>query len=351
MRYRIFGRRTGLRVSEVALGTGNFGTGWGHGAEPAEARRMFDGFLAAGGNFIDSADSYQGGQSEELLAEMIRAERDNLVLATKFTLPIGNHGRLLTTGNSRKTMMRAVEQSLKRLKTDRIDLYWVHLDDQVTPMAEILRGLDDLVRAGKIHYAALSNFPAWRVARADLMAELRGWSPIAGIQIEYSLAERAADRELLPMAEALGLGVAMWSPLGGGFLTGKYRQSDEGRLKGLGMLVHTEKSARETAILDAVLDIAKETGAPPAHVAIAWLRHKAEASTTALIPILGPRNREQLDATLGALELTLSPDQIARLDQVSAVPLGTLHDMALAYRPRVFGGKLEQMAMPAVPVA
>jgi aryl-alcohol dehydrogenase-like predicted oxidoreductase len=352
MRYKIFGRRTGLRVSELALGAGNFGTRWGHGAERTEAKKVFDRFVEAGGNFIDTADSYQFGESEEIVGDFIAADRNYFVVATKYTLGITDKDGVSGTGNSRKNMVRSVEGSLKRLKTDRIDLYWAHFADGMTPMEEIARGFDDLVRAGKILYAGLSNFPAWRISRADLLTELRGWSPIAGIQIEYSLAERTADRELLPMAEALGLGAALWSPLGGGFLTGKYRSSDEGRSQSrLAFLLHTEKTARETAILDAVLAIAKEAGASPTEVAIAWLVHSAAKSTTSLIPILGPRTREQLDGTLGALEVKLSPEQIARLDETSAVPLGTPHEQIKSSASRIAGGKPELLHMPVIPAA
>ena len=350
MQYTTFGRRTGLRVSELALGAGNFGTGWGHGAERAEAQSMFDGYLAAGGNFIDTADAYQLGQSEQLLGEFIAAERDNLVLASKYTLAAKSPA---AGGNSRKAMVQAVEASLKRLNTERIDLYWAHFADQLTPTEEIMRGFDDLIRAGKIVYGGLSNFPAWRAARADLMAELRGWAPLAGLQFEYSLAERGADRELLPMAEALGLGAALWSPLGGGFLTGKYRQPSAGanRASGLGMLVHSEKSARETAVLDTVLALAAEHGVPPLHVAIAWLRHKAAHSPTALIPILGPRTRAQLDDTLGALHLALPDAHIARLDQVSAVAPATPQRQIDDSMARISGGRPELVAPRLHPVA
>ncbi|MBP7066541.1 aldo/keto reductase [Ferrovibrio sp.] len=352
MRYRLFGRHTGLRVSELALGTGNFGTGWGHGAERDEARAVFDGYAEAGGNFIDTADTYQVGQSESLLGDFLAADRDYFVLATKYTLGAGPKTDLARTGNSRKTMIRAVEDSLKRLRTDRIDLLWTHMADGMTPMEEILRGFDDLARAGKILHAGLSNFPAWRIARGATLAELRNTLPIAGIQVEYSLAERSPDRELLPMAEALGLGAALWSPLGGGFLTGKYRAGkDDSRLTKLGMLVHTEKSARETALLDAVLAVAGELGATPTHVAIAWLRHKAALSSTSLIPILGPRTRAQLDGTLGGLTLALSAEQAERLDAASAVPLGVPHVQLAETRPRLAGGVLEQIDLPPVPVA
>ncbi|MGY2288663.1 aldo/keto reductase [Pseudomonas sp. SDO528_S397] len=329
MRNTVFGRRSGLQVSELALGTGNFGTGWGHGAERDEARQMFDAYLDAGGNFLDAANGYQFGQAETLLGEFIAAERDRLVVATKYTLKTHpqDEGKL-KVGNNRKNMVRAVEESLKRLNTDHIDLFWAHISDNVTPMEEILRGFDDLVRAGKIHYAGLSNFPAWRIARADLLAEIRGFAPLVGIQVEYSLVERTADRELLPMAEALGLAATLWSPLGGGFLTGKYRHAaDDNRASKLGMLVHGEKSARETAVLDTLLAVAGELNVPPAHVAIAWLREKARRSTTALIPILGPRTRAQFEATLGALAVQLSDEQVTRLNGASAVPLGVPHEM------------------------
>jgi aryl-alcohol dehydrogenase-like predicted oxidoreductase len=351
MRYKIFGRHTGVRVSELALGTGNFGTGWGHGAEREEAKNIFDGYVEAGGNFIDTADGYQNGQAEMLVGEFIAAERDYFVLATKYTLGVTANEDLSHTGNSRKNMVRSVEASLKRLKTDRIDLYWVHMADGMTPMEEIMRGFDDLVRAGKILYAGLSNFPAWRIARAATLAEWRGWVPITGIQIEYSLVERTPDRELLPMAEALGLGAALWSPLGGGFLTGKYRAREEGRLQRLGTLIHSEKTARETTILDTVLAVADEIHISPSHVAVAWLLHEAARSTTSLIPILGPRTREQLGATLGALDVTLTPEQIARLDAASEIPLGVPHTMIKENVARAAGGKLDRVEVPVIPVA
>jgi aryl-alcohol dehydrogenase-like predicted oxidoreductase len=352
MQYRIFGRRAGLRVSEVALGAVNFGTRWGHGAERDGAKKVFDAYVNAGGNFIDTADSYQFGESEELVGEFIAADRDYFVVATKYTLGTTATDGISRTGNSRKNMLRSVEASLKRLKTDRIDLYWAHFADGMTPMEEIVRAFDDLMGAGKIHYAGLSNFPAWRISRADLMAEMRGWGPIAGIQIEYSLAQRTADRELLPMAEALGLGAALWSPLGGGFLTGKYRTSDEGRINSiLGRLVHTEKTARETAILDAVLAIAKEIDRSPTEVAIAWLLHKARLSTTALIPILGPRNYEQLAGNLSALELTLSREQIGLLDETSQIAFGTPHEQTHGSAAAIAGGKPELIQSRVIPVA
>ncbi len=258
MRYKLFGRHTGLRVSELVLGAGNFGTRWGHGAEPDEARRIFDAYAGAGGNFIDTANGYQFGQSEEILGDLLTGRRDDFVLATKFTMRTDPNAGILVTGNSRKAMVSSVEASLKRLKTDRIDLYWVHMSDGVTPVEEIVRGFDDLVQAGKILYAGLSDFPAWRVARAATIAELRGTVPIAGLQFEHSLVERTTEQELLPAGQALGLGMVAWSPLGGGMLTGKYRQGEKGRAEGFGGRVfQAENSAQRTAILDTLIAVAK----------------------------------------------------------------------------------------------
>ncbi|MCL6407116.1 aldo/keto reductase [Dickeya dadantii] len=342
MHYTTFGRNTGLRVSELALGTGNFGTRWGYGSEKEEAKQVFDRYTNAGGNFIDTADAYQFGQSEQMVGEFIAAERDHFVVATKYTLSAMPDAGISQTGNSRKNMISSVENSLKRLKTDRIDLLWAHFDDQLTPLEEIVRTFDDLIRAGKIQYAGLSNFPAWRIARADTMAELRGWSRIAGIQVEYSLAQRTAERELLPMAEALGLAATLWSPLGGGLLTGKYRHSSEGRLQGFGgRLVHIE---RDTTLLDEVIAVSQEQQRQPLHIAIAWLRQKAAHSSTSLIPILGSRTLNQLDDTLVALEVTLSDEQMARLDNASAVSLGTPHDQIAGSLPRAQGGDTARIA-------
>ena len=350
MRYKLLGKRTGLRVSELSLGTGMFGTGWGYGADPAEARRTFDRFLEAGGNFFDTADGYQFGQSESLLGDFASAHRDELVIATKYSSGAAKQPTLAKTGNSRKNMRYSVEQSLKRLKTDRIDLLWVHHSDNVTPMEEILRGLDDLVSAGKILYLGISNFPAWRVSRAALLADLRGWAPIASVLFEYSLIERTADRELMPMAEALGLGVALWSPLAGGLLTGKYRAGEQGRLQAMGKIVHTEKTARETAVVDAVLEVAKEVGKTPTEVALAWILEKSRRSSTSLVPIIGPRTLQQLEGNLSATEITLSNAQLANLEQVSQVTLGVPHEVNQATRPQMAGGQPELIDFPTLVV-
>jgi aryl-alcohol dehydrogenase-like predicted oxidoreductase len=351
MRYTTFGRRTGLRVSEYALGTGNFGTGWGAGADRDESRRMFDRFAEAGGTFIDTADVYQFGDSEELLGEFLATDRDHFVLGTKFTSGSTAHAGISGTGNSRKTMIRSLEASLRRLSTDYADLYWVHFPDNLTPTEEIVRAFDDLVSAGKILHGGLSNFPAWRVSRAAALAELRGWSPMIGVQLEYSLVERAADRELLPMAEGLGLGAALWSPLGGGLLTGKYRRGAAGRLTDLGRAVHTEDTGRKTAVLDAVLAIAEETGATPAQIAMAWLRERAARAATPFVPIIGPRDLAQLEEYLGALDVRLSEAQFGRLCEVSAVPLGMPYELIAAHQDMVLGGDAGRVIPPGTPNA
>jgi aryl-alcohol dehydrogenase-like predicted oxidoreductase len=243
-------------------------------------------------------------------------------------------------------MIYSVEQSLRRLKTDHIDLYWVHHSDNVTPFEEILRGLDDLVRDGKILYAGVSNFPAWRVSRAALLAEMRGWAPLVGLQFEYSLVERSAERELLPMADALGLAALLWSPLAGGLLTGKYRAGEKGRLEGMGRVIRTEKTARDTQVVDAVLQVAKELGKTPAEVSLAWIRERARRSTTAIIPIIGPRTVEQLDNNLLALDIAFPGELYERLDKASEIDAGVPFEVNQETYPRLIGGDLSRIDVP-----
>lgn len=305
--------RTGLRVSPLALGTGNFGTGWGYGASAEDARAIFDAYAEAGGNFIDTADVYQFGQSEEIVGKALEGRREEFLLATKFSNGAAPDANRLVTGNSRKAMVASVEASLKRLRTDRIDLLWVHHPDNLTPLDEIVRGLDDLSRSGKILYAGLSNFPAWRLARAATLAELTRAVPIAAAQFEHSLVHRDAEADLFPLCEALGIAAVTWSPLGGGVLTGKYRKGETGRAQGFGGRVfRPEDDARRSASIDAVLQIADEIGSTPDRVAIAW------AATHGAVPIIGARTPEQFASNIGAASLVLSPEQVARLDKASA---------------------------------
>lgn len=311
MRYTPFGK-TGLRLSQLALGTGNFGTAWGHGADPEVCKAMFDTYLEAGGNLIDTADIYQFGESETHLGRLLAGRRDEVVLSTKFTQGASPAAGVLTTGNSRKAMVTSLEASLKRLNTDRIDLYWAHFPDHVTPTEELLRGLEDLSRSGKVLYVGLSNFPAWRVAHAATYAQLARAVPIAAAQFEHSLVRRECELDLLPTCRALGLGMMTFSPLGGGMLTGKYRQGESGRAQGLGGKVfQPENSPQRSAILDALLDVAQEHGVPADQVAIAW------AASHDTLPLIGPRSLVQLQSNLAALEVKLSSEQLQRLDDVS----------------------------------
>src|SRR6195256_2652311 len=231
MKYKLLGK-SGLRVSEAALGTMTFGEDWGWGSPKAEAQKVYETYRKAGGNFIDTANVYTNGTSERFLGEFIQGDRQSVVLATKYANAApGNDPN--AAGNHRKSMMQAVEASLKRLQTDYIDLYWVHIWDGITPVEEVMRGLDDLVRQGKVLYVGISDAPAWWIAQANTLAYLRGWSPFIGLQIEYNLIERTIERELVPMAKALNLGLTAWSPLARGMLTGKYHghgSSERGRM-------------------------------------------------------------------------------------------------------------------------
>lgn len=350
MRYTTFGRRSGLRVSEYALGTGNFGTAWASGTGAADARAIFDRYAEAGGTFLDTAGMYQAGQSEEILGDLLVTDRDHFVVSTKYGASDTEQPHVSLTGSGRKNLVSSVEASLKRLRTDHVDLLFLHFPDGVTPIDEIVRGMDDLVRSGKVHHVALSNYPAWQVSAAATLADLRGWAPIVGVQTEYSLVERTADRELLPMAEALGLAVNLWSPLAGGLLTGKYRTGGEGRATDPSRFVVPE-DGQKTAVIDEVLRVAKETGASAAQVSMAWLRERGERSAATIIPIVGPRTLEQLDDYLAALELTLTDEQYDRLDEVSAVELGVPHWINAAIRPNLLGGDASRFIRPVTPVA
>ena len=318
--YRLLGR-SGLRVSPVALGTMTFGKDWGWGADADEARRIFDLYVDRGGNFVDTAVNYTNGVSERILGEFIADKRDRIVLATKFTMS-REPGNPNAGGNHRLNMVRSVEQSLRQLNTNRIDLLYLHAWDMTTQVDEVMRGLDDLVRSGKIHYAGICNTPAWRISQMQTLADLRGWTPFIALQIEYSLIERSVEHELIPMAAALGLGVLPWSPLGGGILTGKYGKSDvadshevsisptrKGIIASSGHL--NERSIEVAAVVRA---IAEEIGATSSQVAIAWTL--TNPAVTA--PVIGARTLSQAADNLGALDVALSPEHVDRLNRASA---------------------------------
>jgi aryl-alcohol dehydrogenase-like predicted oxidoreductase len=323
--YRLLGR-SGLRISPLTLGTMTFGVEPGTwGSTPEEAGQMVDLYVERGGNFIDTANFYgQMGQSEAWLAPMIKSRRNSLVISTKYSLTT-RPGDPNASGNHRKNMVHSVEDSLRRLGTDYIDLYYLHMWDFRTPVDEILRAFDDLVRAGKVLYIGLSDTPAWQASRMQAIAELRGWSQFCALQISYSLTERTVERELIPMAAEMGMGVCPWSPLGGGVLSGKYSRADLSG-SGSGHDIHSRKGINvmtgrltesSLAVADAVNKVAKELGCTSPQVAIAWtLLNPAVAS-----PVLGVRTLAQLKDNLGALDVTLTSEHIAKLEAVSAVPM------------------------------
>ncbi|MDR3633231.1 MAG: aldo/keto reductase [Isosphaeraceae bacterium] len=323
MRYKLLGK-SGLRVSELCLGTMTFGEDWGWGSSKGESRQVLDAFLEAGGNFIDTANIYTNGTSETLLGEFLIGNRDRAVLATKYTNAMPGIDPN-AAGNQRKNMMRSVEASLKRLQTDYIDLYWLHIWDRITPIDEVMRAFDDLVKQGKILHAGVSDMAAWAVARANTLAEFRGWSPFVGLQIEYSLIERTVERELVPMAESLGLGITAWSPLAGGILTGKYaggKPPADARMNSEMMKGRLRADERINAVIAEVQKVAQEVGRSPAQVALAWLRHRP----TPVIPIIGARRLDQFQDNLACLDLKLDASQVKRLDVASQVELGFPHD-------------------------
>jgi aryl-alcohol dehydrogenase-like predicted oxidoreductase len=328
VKYYLLGK-SGLRVSELALGAMSFGTEWGWGIEINEARKLLDLYIENGGNFVDTANVYTNGSSEKMLGEVLGEKRQQIVLSTKYTMNT-HPGDANGGGNHRKSMVRSVETSLQRLRTDYIDLLYLHVWDGTTPVEEILRAMDDLVRVGKVLYVGISDTPAWQISRMQAIADLRGWSPLVALQIEYSLVERTTERDLIPMADEMGLGVVPWSPLGGGLLSGKYSKQDflnksastgfQGSRKA-GIETLGRFTERNLQIVDEVKNVASEVQKSPAQVALAWLLSKSMVTSV----LLGASKLAQLENNLGALETRLSADQIKRLDDVSSVEMGFPH--------------------------
>jgi aryl-alcohol dehydrogenase-like predicted oxidoreductase len=326
MRYKLLGK-SGLRVSELSLGTMTFGETWGWGSSKEESKKVFGAYAEAGGNFIDTANRYTEGTSEEYVGDFIASDREHFVVATKYTLS-GKTKNPNASGNHRKNLVQALDASLKRLKTDYIDLYWVHAWDFTTPVEEVMRALDDQVRAGKILHVGVSDTPAWVVARANTIAEHKGWTPFTALQIEYSLIERTPERDLLPMAKALDIAVTPWAPLAGGLLTGKYTAEakphtdiKEGEraqrlLPGQGRLAE-----KNLAIARVVDEVAKEVGVSASQVAIAWLL----AQPGVMVPIVGARRVAQIQDNLGAINIKLTAEQMKKLADASSIELGFPH--------------------------
>jgi len=339
MRYKLLGK-SGLRVSELCLGGMTFGEDWGSmlpGASKEEAKKIFDFFVSKGGNFIDTANVYQNGTSEKYVGEFISSERERFVVATKYTLTT-NPDDPNASGNHRKNLVQSVDASLKRLNTHYIDLLWVHMWDPMTPIEEVMRSLDDLIRSGKILYIGISDAPAWVVSNANAIADLRSWSSFIGLQIMYNLIERSAERELLPMARALDIGVTVWSPLGGGVLSGKYNKENTKEQKRFN--VNNPMSAsfvneRNISIATEVQAIAKEMTKTPSQVALNWIRQK-QRDKAVMIPIIGARTEVHIKDNLGCLDFELTTDQLKRLDEKSKIQLGFPHDLMSEAAMRIF---------------
>jgi aryl-alcohol dehydrogenase-like predicted oxidoreductase len=363
MKYYLLGK-SGLRVSEICLGAMTFGEEWGWGASKEESRKVFDAYVDSGGNFVDTANNYTAGTSEKYIGEFIASDRHRFVLATKYTSNT-RRGDPNAGGNHRKNMIQSLESSLEALNTDYIDLYWVHAWDPMTPVEEMMRALDDMVKAGKILYAGISDAPAWVVSQANTLANLKGWTEFIAIQIEYSLIERTSERELLPMASALDVGVTAWSPLGGGFLTGKYSKrnkdqhsindaaaADKTLSKEVGSRLNVVRSSEMTSVLlkdrnmmiaQEVSKIAKGIGRTPAQVALNWVRQQKlplQQRHIKIIPIIGARNLSQIKDNLGCLEFELSDEQMQRLNELTKIELGFPHDFLAAnfIKDIIYGG-------------
>jgi aryl-alcohol dehydrogenase-like predicted oxidoreductase len=333
--YRLLGR-SGLRISPLALGTMTFGADWGWGAEEAEARRIFDAYIDRGGNFVDTANAYTNGSSERLVGKFADGKRDRLVISTKYTMAT-HPGDPNSGGNHRKSMMRSVEESLRRLNSDYIDVLYLHQWDSLTPVEEILRGMDDLVRQGKVLYLGMSDTPAWQISRIQAIADLRGWSPFIALQSEYSLVERTPERDLIPMAKEMGLGVIPWSPLANGVLSGKYSRADlkSGDLTTLqgsrkdGAIGYGSLSARSLDIADVVKAVAAETGHSPAQIALAWTLLNPGVAAT----LLGARTPKQFEDNLGALDVHRQAARAAGAGQRGHARLPARHAAPAVHRP------------------
>lgn len=333
MRYTLLGN-SGLRVSELALGTMTFGTDWGWGASETESAKQFETFANAGGTFIDTANKYTNGSAEKILGQLISSDRDHFVVGTKYSLNMRD-GDLNAGGNHRKSLIQSLDASLHRLGTDHVDVLWLHAWDYLTPPEEVMRALDDQVRLGKVLYLGISDTPAWVVAQLQTLALAHGWSPFVGLQIEYSLVQREVERELVPMARGLGLGVVAWGPLGAGVLSGKYaRPASSAESRRLGDVDPTR-----LAIAAAVGEVADELGLNSSQVALAWLRARG------VIPILGARTATQLAANLTCLDIELTPAATERLDRASHTPRGFPHDFLTA-DDYVLGGMTASLDLP-----
>jgi aryl-alcohol dehydrogenase-like predicted oxidoreductase len=346
MRYALLGR-SGLRVARIALGTMTFGPGAEWSRDEAAARAVFDVYRGAGGNFIDTANMYTGGESERIVGRLVADDRERFVVATKYANAAPGREDPNAAGMHRKSLVQSLDASLKRLGLDYIDLYWVHWWDFTTPVEEVHRALDDAVRAGKILHIGLSDVPAWVVSRAQAFSDLRGYAPIAAMQLEYSLVQRSIEREHLPLAKTYDIGVTAWSPLAGGILSGKYTGAapkGEGPQRMDSMQLQP-LDERNRAIAQRLAAVAERLGARPSQVALAWIMARG------VIPIVGATRPEQMAENLAAADLVLAPADMAELDEASRFDLGhpySMLDMDLAMTLG-YGGMFDRIDIPRFP--
>jgi aryl-alcohol dehydrogenase-like predicted oxidoreductase len=307
---------SGLRVSPFCLGTMTFGEDWGWGSSEDDSHKILSRFIELGGNFIDTANFYTRGHSEKIIGDYLKKSvkrRDQLVIATKFFSSLYS-GDPNAGGANRKSLIAACDNSLRRLQTDYIDLYWMHCWDQHTPIEETMSALNDLVSGGKIRYIGFSDTPAWKCAEAQMIAKFRGWAPLIALQIEYSLLERTVEGELVPMAKEMGLGITPWSPLKQGVLTGKYTRENHGKTDpGRGAWVEAALNDKAYDIVDELIKISKELNSSPSRIALAWLQQKSGVVSS----IIGTRTMKQLDDNIAALDVVLTPEQVKKLDELS----------------------------------
>ena len=335
MKYKLLGQ-SGLRVSELCLGTMTFGLEWGWGSDKPESKEVFDVYANAGGNFVDTANRYTEGTSERWLGEFIAADRDHFVLASKYSLKDKN-GDPNFAGNHRKNLIRSVKESLKRLQTSHLDLLWLHAWDFTLAPEEVMRALEDLIRQGEVHHIGISDTPAWIIAQANTIAQFRGWNSFVGLQVEYSLLQRTPEADLLPMAKAFGLALTPWAPLAGGALTGKYLNAESGRVKE----ESPRRNERANRIATEVVAIATELGVSPSHVALQWTRQRDQV----VIPIVGARKASQLLDNIGVVGFVLPETHFKRLQDVSQIELGFPHEFlaTTGVQDVLFGGTYNQV--------
>lgn len=331
MNYKLLGK-SGLKVSELCLGTMGFGKEWGWGNDFDSSKKIFEAFANAGGNFIDTANRYTDGTSEKYIGDFIKEDRDHFVIATKYALKDADTNNVNGSGTNRKNMMRSIEGSLKRMNTDYIDLFYLHIWDNLSPIDEVMRAMEDLIRQGKVNYIGISDTPAWIVSRGNTYAEMLGWNQFVALQVEYSLLQRTPERDLLPMAKSYGMTVVPWAPLAGGALTGKYLKGNPGRIKE----GSTRLNDRAVGITKEVMAIANEIGCEPSSVALQWMMNHRDFKC---IPIVGATSEAQVQKNVQCLDVRLNSSQMERLNKVSEIVLGFPNDFLNedAVRASLFG--------------